>query len=122
MHYHDEIRELEVKPRNDEKPVVDESKPANQLIESISSDTFNTKAYYDEYWQRIMDLILTKYKGKILQLGGGSDAAAQRKHRARLHRRKGARSRVLPAQAPRELSAYSRLFCGGTCQSRAAQS
>ena len=54
MHYHDEIREWDVRPRSDEKPGVGELKLATQLIESISSDTFDAKAYQDSigsgYW------------------------------------------------------------------------
>ena len=55
-------------PRAEEKPGVAELKLATQLIESISSDTFDAKAYHDEYRQRVMDVIDQKSKGKILKL------------------------------------------------------
>ena len=49
MHYQDEIRELEARARSDEKTGVAELKLASQLIDSISSDKFDAKAYHDEY-------------------------------------------------------------------------
>ena len=92
MHYQDEIRELEVRSRSDEKPGVVELKLATQLIESISSDTFDAKAYHDEYRQRVMDLIEQKSKGKSSEVecessqvghaSGGSDAASQGQRRS----------------------------------------
>ena len=112
MHYQDEIRELEVRPQNDEKPGVAELKLATQLIESISSDTFDAKAYHDEYRQRVMDLIEQKSKGKVLKLSskaakpatGVVDLMQRLKDSvAQTAQRKGARSRAILAQAPREV-------------------
>jgi DNA end-binding protein Ku len=112
MHYQDEIRELEVRPRTDEKPGVGELKLASQLIESISSETFDAKAYHDEYRQRVMDLIEQKSKGKILKLSaktakpatGVVDLMQRLKDSvAQTAQRKGARSRAILAQAPREV-------------------
>jgi DNA end-binding protein Ku len=112
MHYQDKIRELEVRPRSDEKPGVAEMKLATQLIESISSDTFDAKAYHDEYRQRILDLIEQKSKGKLLKLNtkavkpatGVVDLMQRLKDSvAQTARRKGARSRPIQAQLPREV-------------------
>lgn len=111
MHYQDEIRELEVRPQSDQKPGAAELKLATQLIESISSETFDAKAYHDEYRQRVLELIEQKSKGKTLKL---SPKAAQRATEvvdlmqrlkesvAQTVQKKGARSRALLAQAPRE--------------------
>jgi DNA end-binding protein Ku len=112
MHYHDEIRELEVRPRSEEKPGAAELKLANQLIESISSDTFDAKAYHDEYRQRVLDLIEQKSKGKSLQVSakaakpevGVVDLMQRLKDSvAQSAQRKGARSRPILAQVPREV-------------------
>jgi DNA end-binding protein Ku len=113
MHYQDEIREWEVRPRSDEKPGGAELKLATQLIESISSDTFDAKAYHDEYRLRVLDLIEQKSKGKIVKLSakavkpatGVLDLMQKLKESvAQTAQRKGARSRALPAQAPREMA------------------
>ena len=113
MHYQDEIRELEVRPRSDEKPGVGELKLATQLIESISSDTFDAKAYHDEYRQRVMDLIEQKSKGKSFKLSAKAPKPATgvvdlmqrlKDSVAQTAQRKGARARALPAQAPREMA------------------
>jgi DNA end-binding protein Ku len=112
MHYQDEIRELEVRPRSDAKPGVAEMKLATQLIESISSDTFDAKAYHDEYRQRILDLIEQKSKGKLLKLSAKAAKPAMavvdlmqrlKDSVAQTARRKGARSRPIQAQLPREV-------------------
>ena len=112
MHYQDEIREVEVRPQNDEKPGVAELKLANQLIESISSDTFDAKAYHDEYRQRVMDLIDQKSKGKSLKLSAKAPKPARgvvdlmqrlKDSVAQTAQRKGARSRAILAQPPREV-------------------
>jgi len=109
MHYHDEIRELEVRPRSDKKPGVAEMKLATQLIESISSDTFDAKAYHDEYRQRVLDLIEQKSKGKMLKLSAKAPKPATgvvdlmqrlKDSVAQTVRRKGARSRPILAQVP----------------------
>lgn len=113
MHYQDEIRELEVRPRSDEKPGVGELKLATQLIESISSDTFDAKACHDEYRQRVMDLIEQKSKGKSFKLSAKAPKPATgvvdlmqrlKDSVAQTAQRKGARARALPAQAPREMA------------------
>ncbi len=113
MHYHDEIREWEVRPRSDEKPGVGELKLATQLIESISSDTFDAKAYHDEYRQRVLDLIEQKSKGKMLKLTSKTAKSATpvvdlmqrlKDSVAQTAQRKSTRSRALPAQAPREMA------------------
>ena len=113
MHYQDEIRELEVRPRSDEKPGVAELKLATQLIESISSNTFDAQAYHDEYRQRILDLIEQKSKGKLLKLNAKAAKPATavvdlmqrlKDSVAQTTRRKGARSRPIQAQLPREVS------------------
>jgi len=112
MHYQDEIRELEVRPRSDEKPGVAELKLATQLIESISSDTFDAKAYRDEYRQRVLDLIEQKSKGKILKLSSKAAKPATavvdlmqrlKDSVAQTTQRKGARSSAILAQVPREV-------------------
>ena len=112
MHYQDEIRELEVRPRSDEKPGVAEMKLATQLIESISSNTFDAQAYHDEYRQRILDLIEQKSKGKLLKLNAKAAKPATavvdlmqrlKDSVAQTTRRKGARSRPIQAQLPREV-------------------
>jgi DNA end-binding protein Ku len=112
MHYQDEIRELEVRPRGDEKPGVAELKLATQLIESISSDTFDAKAYHDEYRQRVLDLIEQKSKGKILKLSSKAVKPATavvdlmqrlKDSVAQTTQRKGARSSAILAQVPREV-------------------
>ena len=112
MHYHDEIRELEVRPRSGEKPSAAELKLANQLIESISSDTFDATAYQDEYRHRILDLIEQKSKGQSLKVSakaaqpevGVVDLMQRLKDSvAQTAQRKGARSRPILAQVPREV-------------------
>jgi len=113
LHYHDEIRQLEVRPRTDEKPGVAEMKLATQLIESISKDTFDAKAYHDEYRQRVLDLIEQKSKGKILKLNAKASKPATgvvdlmqrlKDSVAQTVRRKGARSRPILAQVPHAAS------------------
>lgn len=113
LHYHDEIRQLEVRPRTDEKPGVAEMKLATQLIESISKDTFDAKAYHDEYRQRVLDLIEQKSKGKILKLNAQASKPATgvvdlmqrlKDSVAQTVRRKGARSRPILAQVPHAAS------------------
>lgn len=110
MHYHDEIREVEVRPRSDDKPGAAEMKLATQLIESISSDTFDATVYHDEYRQRVLDVIEQKSKGKMLKLSakalqpatGVVDLMQRLKDSvAQTARRKGARSRPILAQVPR---------------------
>ena len=111
MHYQDEIREWEAKPEADRKPGSAELKLATQLIESISSTTFDAKAYHDEYRERVMDLIDKKSKGKTLKFQPKATQHATdvvdlmqrlKESVAQTAQRKGARSRALPAQAPRE--------------------
>ena len=112
MHYQDEIRELEARPRSEEKPGVGELKLASQLIDSISSDTFDAKAYHDEYRLRVMDLIDQKSKGKSFKLSakaakpatGVVDLMQRLKDSvAQTAKKKGARSRAILAQVPREV-------------------
>jgi DNA end-binding protein Ku len=84
-------------------------KLATQLIESISSDTFDAKAYHDEYRQRVLDLIKQKSKGKMLKLSAKAPKPATgvvdlmqrlKDSVAQTVRRKGARSRPILAQVP----------------------
>ena len=113
MHYQDELRELEVRPQLDHKPGSAELKLATQLIESISSETFDAKAYHDEYRQRVMDLIEQKSKGKTIKLSPQAakpgtavvDLMQRLKDSvAQTAQKKGARSRALVAPAPREVA------------------
>jgi DNA end-binding protein Ku len=111
MHYHDEIREFDAMQKSDQKPGSAELKLATQLIESISSDTFDAQAYHDEYRQRVMELIEEKSKGKTIKLQPKAARHATdvvdlmqrlKESVAQTAQKKGARSRALPAQAPRE--------------------
>jgi DNA end-binding protein Ku len=111
MHYQDEIREFEAKPRTDQKPGATELKLAAQLIESISSPAFDAKAYRDDYRERVMELIKEKSKGKTLKLQPKAarnvtnvvDLMQRLKESvAQTTQKRGARSRALPAQTPRE--------------------
>ena len=113
MHYQDEIRELEVRPRSEEKPGVAELKLATQLVESISSDTFDAKAYRDEYQQRVLDLIEQKSKGKIPKLSAKAAKPATavvdlmqrlKESLAQTTERKGGRARPILAHVDREVS------------------
>jgi DNA end-binding protein Ku len=111
MYYQDEIRPFEELPKSDQPPASAELKLATQLIESISSDTFDASAYRDEYRQRVLELIEEKSKGKTISL---SPKAAVRPtdvvdlmqrlkdSLAQNAQRKSARSRALPAQTARE--------------------
>ena len=110
MHYQDEIRELEVRPQHDHKPGTAELKLATQLIESISSETFDAKVYHDEYRERVMELIEQKSKGKTLKLSPKAAKPATevldlmqrlKESVAQTAQKKGARSRALLAQVPR---------------------
>ena len=85
-------------------------KLATQLIESISSDTFDAKAYHDEYRQRVLDLIEQKAKGKSVQLSAKAASPATdvvdlmqrlKDSVAQTTQRQGARSRPIQAQVPR---------------------
>ena len=109
MHYQDEIRDFEVRPRSEEKPGIAEMKLATQLIESIASDTFDAKAYHDEYRQRVLDLIEQKSKGKSVKLSAKAASPATdvvdlmqrlKDSVAQTMQRKGARSRPILAQLP----------------------
>lgn len=111
MHYQDEIREFETKPSTEQKPGAAELKLAVQLINSISTPAFDAKAYHDEYRERVMELIEEKSKGKTLKLQPKMARHAtdvvdlmQRLKESvdQTTRKKGARSRALPAQTPRE--------------------
>ena len=113
MHYQDEIRELEVRPRSEEKPGVAELKLATQLVESISSDTFDAKAYRDEYRQRVLDLIEQKSKGKSPKLSAKAAKPATavvdlmqrlKESLAQTTERKGGRARPILAHVDREVS------------------
>ena len=108
MHYQDEIRDLEATPQTDQKPTAAELKLATQLIESISSTTFDAKAYHDDYRHRVMELIEEKSKGKTLKLTPRTTKQATevvdlmqrlKESVAQSSQRKGARSRALPATA-----------------------
>ena len=110
MHYQDEIRELEVRPQHDHKPGTAELKLATQLIESISSESFDAKAYHDEYRERVMELIEQKSKGKTIKLSPKAAKPATavvdlmqrlKESVAQTAQKKGARSRAILAQVPR---------------------
>ena len=110
MHYQDEIRELEVRPQHDHKPGAAELKLATQLIDSISSESFDAKAYHDEYRERVMELIEQKSKGKTIKLSPKAAKPATevvdlmqrlKESVAQTAQKKGARSRALLAQVPR---------------------
>jgi DNA end-binding protein Ku len=67
MYYHDEIREFDM-GSNGEKVLPAELKLATQLIESISTETFEAHSYHDEYRQRVLDMIEEKAKGMPIKL------------------------------------------------------
>ena len=111
MYYQDEIRPFEELPKNDQQPASAELKLATQLIESISSDTFDAGAYRDEYRQRVLELIEEKSKGKTISLTPKAavrptdvvDLMQRLKESvAQNAQRKSARSRALPAQPARD--------------------
>jgi DNA end-binding protein Ku len=111
MYYHDEIRPFEELPKSDQKPAAAELKLATQLIESISSNTFDADAYRDEYRERVMELIEEKSKGKTITLTPKAAAHATnvvdlmqvlKESLAQNAQKKSARSRALPAQTARE--------------------
>jgi DNA end-binding protein Ku len=111
MYYHDEIRPFEEMPKSDQKPAAGELKLATQLIESISSKTFDAEAYHDEYRQRVLELIEEKSKGKTVTLPSKTAVHATnvvdlmqvlKDSLAQNEQKKSARSRALPAQTARE--------------------
>lgn len=111
MHYHNEIREFEGMPKSDQKPASAELKLAAQLIESISSNTFDAQAYHDEYRQRVMELIEEKSKGKTIKLEPKAALHATdvvdlmqrlKESVAQNVQKKSTRSRALSAQVSRE--------------------
>ncbi len=111
MYYHDEVRPLEELPKGDEKLGSGELKLAAQLIESISSTTFDAQAYRDEYRQRVMELIEEKSQGKTIVLPPKKAVPATdvvdlmqrlKESLAQNAQKKSARSRALPAQTARE--------------------
>lgn len=107
MYYQDEIREFEAAPSSVHKSAPAELKLATQLIESISSPSFDARAYRDEYRQRLMEMIEEKSQGR--QLAVEPKAARQATDVVDLMQRlkesvaltvekKRARSQALPAQ------------------------
>jgi DNA end-binding protein Ku len=111
MYYHDEIRPFLEAPKSDQKPASAELKLATQLIESISTDTFEPGAYQDEYRQRVIELIEQKSKGKTVTLAPKVAAPATdvvdlmqrlKDSLAQTAQKKSARSRALPAATARE--------------------
>jgi len=111
MHYHDEIREFEYAPKRDQQPGSAELKLATQLIESISSNTFDAHAYHDEYRNRVMELLEEKAKGKTLKLQPKAARHATdvvdlmqrlKESVAQTVQKKTARSGALPVQGTRE--------------------
>ncbi|HKC95539.1 MAG TPA: Ku protein [Nitrospira sp.] len=111
MYYHDEIRPFEELPKNEQKSAAGELKLATQLIESISSKTFDAEAYHDEYRQRVLELIEEKSKGKTIMLPSKTAVHATnvvdlmqvlKDSLAQNEQKKSARSRALPAQTARE--------------------
>ena len=111
MYYQDEIRPFEEAPKQDQKPPAAELKLAAQLIESISSDTFDAGAYRDDYRQRVLELIEEKAKGKTITLAPKTAVHATevvdlmqrlKESLAQNAQKKSARSRALPAHTARE--------------------
>ena len=111
MYYQDEIRPFEELPKSDQKPAAAELKLAAQLIESISSDTFDAGAYRDEYRERVLELIEEKSKGRTISVAPKTavrptdvvDLMQRLKESlAQNAQKKSARSRALPAQTARE--------------------
>jgi DNA end-binding protein Ku len=111
MYYQDEIRPFEEALKQDQKPAPAELKLASQLIESISSETFEAGAYRDEYRQRVLELIDEKSKGKTISLAPKTAVHATdvvdlmqrlKESVAQNAQKKSARSRALPAQQARE--------------------
>jgi DNA end-binding protein Ku len=111
MYYQDEIRPFEETAKQDQKPAPAELKLATQLIESISSDSFDAGAYRDEYRQRVLELIEEKAKGKTISLTPKAAVHATevvdlmqrlKESVAQNAQKKSARSRALPAQTARE--------------------
>jgi DNA end-binding protein Ku len=111
MYYQDEIRPFEETPKQDQKPIAAELKLATQLIESISSETFDAGAYRDEYRQRVLELIEEKAKGKTISLAPKAAVHATevvdlmqrlKDSLAQNAQKKSARSRALPAQTGRD--------------------
>jgi DNA end-binding protein Ku len=111
MYYQDEIRPFEEAPKQDQKPASAELKLATQLIESISSDTFDAGAYRDDYRQRVLELIEEKAKGKTITLAPKTAVHATevvdlmqrlKESLAQNAQKKSARSRALPAHTARE--------------------
>jgi DNA end-binding protein Ku len=111
MYYQDEIRPFEEAPKPDQKPASAELKLATQLIESISSDSFDPGAYRDDYRQRVLELIQEKSKGKTISLTPKTAIHATdvvdlmqrlKESLAQNAQKKSARSRALPAQTARE--------------------
>jgi len=111
MYYHDEIRPFEELPKNEQRSAAGELKLATQLIESISSKTFDAEAYHDEYRQRVLELIEEKSKGKTIMLPSKTAVHATnvvdlmqvlKDSLAQNEQKKSARSRALPAQTARE--------------------
>lgn len=111
MYYHNEIREFEATSTNGHKPQAAELKLATQLIDSISSDTFDAQAYRDEYQQRLMEFIEEKSKGQRITLHPKEAPRATdvvdlmqrlKESVAQTAEKKRTRSRALPAQVPRQ--------------------
>lgn len=111
MYYQDEIRPFEEAPKQEQKPASAELKLATQLIESISSDTFDAGAYRDDYRQRVLELIEEKAKGKTITLAPKTAVHATevvdlmqrlKESLAQNAQKKSARSRALPAHTARE--------------------
>jgi DNA end-binding protein Ku len=111
MYYHDEIRPFEELPRSEQTAAAAELKLATQLIESITSDTFDAAAYRDEYRERVMELIEEKSKGRTITLPSKKAVHATdvvdlmqvlKDSLAQNAQKKSARSRALPAHAARE--------------------
>jgi DNA end-binding protein Ku len=98
-------------PKNGQKPAAAELKLATQLIESISSDTFDAGAYRDEYRERVLELIQEKSKGKTISLAPKTTVPPTevvdlmqrlKESLAQNAQKKSARSRAMPAQTARE--------------------
>jgi DNA end-binding protein Ku len=111
MYYHNEIREFEGTSMSDQKPGPAELHLAAQLIESISSRTFDAAAYHDEYQQRLMEMIEEKAKGKTItvqpketpQVTDVVDLMQRLKESvAQTAQKKRARAPALPAQGARQ--------------------
>lgn len=111
MYYHNEVRDFEWTSKSDHKPEPAELKLATQLIDSISSATFDAPAYHDDYQQRLLEFIEEKSKGQRMTLHPKEAPQATdvvdlmqrlKDSVAQTAEKKRTRARALPAKAPHQ--------------------